>query len=388
MRTLLFLALFLVTLNSFAQSNIQFRDIGFQQALKSAHAENKLVFFMGFASWCGHCKNMKEEVFTDSSVANFYNSHFVCISMDMEKGDGMELKKKLDITSYPGLVFVDSTGKTVYQIMGEFKPADFIEQGKNSMIREKQLPYLQQQFEANPSDSDKCLQYLLALRRGGLDATQMIDTYFSLHTDQQLISPMNWRIVNMGISDIQSPHFKFLLSHQKEYAAVVTQAKVERKIFRTAAYSLQPIADNNDTSRYFRVKKTVSDLGIFAVDSLLFNYDLTLYENNNKWSAYQATAIQHTQQYAWNDYAQLRHIADAFLKHVDDVSALKLAAGWAKRSTTLKEEYGNTLLYAKLLAKTGDRAAATEVASQAKTVAARTNANTAEADELLKQLEQ
>src|SRR6185295_14946624 len=110
--------------------------------------------------------------------------------------------------------------------------------------------------------------------------------------------------------------FKYILDHRKEYNTVMTQTKVERKIFRTAAYNLQPLADNNDTVHYFLQRTVVSDLHIRPVDSFLFNLDLMLYENNKRWSSYQTTALDHTQDYDWNDYSQLQHIAKQFLQNV------------------------------------------------------------------------
>jgi hypothetical protein len=161
---------------------------------------------------------------------------------------------------------------------------------------------------------------------------------------------------------------------------------VERKIFRTAAYNLQPLANSNDTIAYFQKRNLISGLNIRPLDSLIFNLDLMLYENNKRWSSYQSTALEHTQDFEWTDYSQLQHIATQFFKYSNDVNALKRAAVWAKRSAELKAEYGNTLLYAQLLEKTGDASGAKQAAQQAKQMAAVTNAPTTEADQLLQRL--
>lgn len=41
-----------------------------------------------YASWCGPCKLMEKNVFTDKNVADFYNKNFVNARIDMEKGEG------------------------------------------------------------------------------------------------------------------------------------------------------------------------------------------------------------------------------------------------------------------------------------------------------------
>src|SRR5438309_9799210 len=81
----------------FAQSNIKFIDGSFTTVLKEAKAQNKPVFFMGYASWCSHCNNMKEKVFTNPAVANFFNQQFICIAQDMQKNEGIQLQQTFGI---------------------------------------------------------------------------------------------------------------------------------------------------------------------------------------------------------------------------------------------------------------------------------------------------
>src|SRR5690349_4721295 len=79
------------TMQTFAEvkasdnNGINFRSITFEEAKKISKAENKPLFVHGFADWCHYCMYMKDSVYTDKEVADFYNSHFVCIKIDMEK---------------------------------------------------------------------------------------------------------------------------------------------------------------------------------------------------------------------------------------------------------------------------------------------------------------
>ena len=376
----------LMALNSSAQNNIHFENITLNQALAQARNENKLVFFMGFASWCEHCKKMKETVFIQDSVAEYYNTHFVCMMMDMEKDEGIQLHEKFKVSSYPTFVFLDSTGQTIYQAVGEMSAGDFIREGRQALKPEFNMQFLRQQFESNITDTDKCLKYLFALNHGRLPTMGVVHIYFTAMNNRPPFTVMNWRILNAGVSDISTPEFKYIRDHQKEYSAVMTQAKVERKIFRVSAYNLQPLANSNDTTEYFQKRSIVTGLNIHSLDSLIFTLDLMLYENNKHWSFYQTTALEHTKDYVWDDYSQLQHIAKQFLTYITDVNALKQAALWAKHSTEMKAEYGNTLLYAQLLEKSGDTDGAKKAAQQAKQIAAITNAPTTEADQLLQRL--
>ena len=59
-----------------------------------------------YNSWCGPCKMLAKEVFTDPDVAAFFNEKFVNAKVDMEKGEGPALKKtiwreRIPDTSFP-----------------------------------------------------------------------------------------------------------------------------------------------------------------------------------------------------------------------------------------------------------------------------------------------
>lgn len=91
--------------NDFCKTDgVAFRELSFSEALKVAKAENKLLFVDCFTTWCGPCRKLSNVVFKDSLVADYFNSHFVNLKMDMEKGEGIEIKKKYEVRGYPTLL--------------------------------------------------------------------------------------------------------------------------------------------------------------------------------------------------------------------------------------------------------------------------------------------
>ena len=72
-----------------------------------AKKEKKPIFIDFYTQWCGPCLNMAENIFTLGSVGNFYNDHFVCLKIDAETGEGVELAKKYEVASFPTFVFVN-----------------------------------------------------------------------------------------------------------------------------------------------------------------------------------------------------------------------------------------------------------------------------------------
>lgn len=112
-------------------TGIQFQSGTWNQALALAKKENKVIFLDISASWCGYCKRMKANVFTDAEVAKFYNSSFINVSVDGDKGDGVELAKKYGVKGYPTFVFLNPDGSLAYQISGYQNQQKFLELGKN-----------------------------------------------------------------------------------------------------------------------------------------------------------------------------------------------------------------------------------------------------------------
>ena len=69
MATLLFL---FIQLAGFGQNrSITFIDKPVAELLKMAKAQNKLVFVDGFTTWCGPCKWMAANMFTNDTIADY-----------------------------------------------------------------------------------------------------------------------------------------------------------------------------------------------------------------------------------------------------------------------------------------------------------------------------
>lgn len=100
------------------------------EALIKAKKENKMVFLDAYASWCGPCKKMKRNVFTDTAVATFFNSNFVNVATDMEKGEGVMIADKFGIDSYPTLLFTNGDGVQLARESGYQDPEELIELAK------------------------------------------------------------------------------------------------------------------------------------------------------------------------------------------------------------------------------------------------------------------
>lgn len=110
---------------------IQFTETSWKEILKKAKAEKKVIFLDAYASWCGPCKMLQKHVFTQKNVGDFYNSKFINVKMDMEKGEGPALSQVYPLEAYPTLLFIDANGKLLKKFIGAPKAEDLIALGKS-----------------------------------------------------------------------------------------------------------------------------------------------------------------------------------------------------------------------------------------------------------------
>ena len=110
---------------------IKFTEARWADVLKQAKAQKKVIFLDAYASWCGPCKMLQKNVFTQKSVGDLFNKKFINVKMDMEKGEGLSLAQVYPLEAYPTLLFIDGNGRVVKKAIGYMPADDLISVGKS-----------------------------------------------------------------------------------------------------------------------------------------------------------------------------------------------------------------------------------------------------------------
>jgi thioredoxin 1 len=119
-----------VGFNKETPGGIAFHQGTWKEALAKAKKENKLIFLEVYATWCGPCKRLKANTFSNQEVGAYFNSHFINVAMDAEKGEGIQIEEKYQIQEYPTMLFINANGKIVQQTAGYKSPNELIAWGK------------------------------------------------------------------------------------------------------------------------------------------------------------------------------------------------------------------------------------------------------------------
>lgn len=93
-----------------------------QRARQKVDDEGKLLFVDVYATWCGPCKMMDRDVYTDPDVARYMNAHFVNVRMDGETPFGRKYAAANQLEGYPSMFIFAPDGEDVGKIVG-FRPA-------------------------------------------------------------------------------------------------------------------------------------------------------------------------------------------------------------------------------------------------------------------------
>lgn len=100
----------------------------YKAALVLAKAQNKLVLldFTG-SDWCGYCKLLDNEVFTQQSFKDFANKNYILVTVDFPhekqlpddvKQQNDALNQRFHIEGFPTLIVLDASGKELGRQVG------------------------------------------------------------------------------------------------------------------------------------------------------------------------------------------------------------------------------------------------------------------------------
>jgi thioredoxin-related protein len=201
----------------FAQENkgIDFKSqLSWQEVVQAATEENKLIFIDLYTTWCGPCKRLEQEIFTQDSVADKFNPTFINYRVDAEKGEGIELAKQFGVTGYPYLVFTDQSGQMVYASVG-YKGVDALitlaDQAITESQTEKPMGIWESEYKSKHEDPIWLKGYIQKRNLLRLDNRKHLEDYYEMIQAEDYVKTENLKlIINSTGLDLESPLLKLV----------------------------------------------------------------------------------------------------------------------------------------------------------------------------------
>jgi thiol-disulfide isomerase/thioredoxin len=343
---------------------IRFFEGTWEAALAEAKRLDRIIFVDAYAVWCGPCKKMAAEVFTDEGVGNFYNRNFLNVKLDAEKGEGLAFREKYPIAAFPTLFYIDYTGEVVQQVKGAQSIEAFLELGKKALSQIDRSQQFEAAYAGGERNPEFIFNYVRALNKSGKPSTKIANDY--LRTQQELTTPFNLRFILEAAVSADSRIFDLLIEHRKAIASLESAELVKQKIEeacvataqKAAAFSAKSLLDE----AVAKMKKHCPD----RAAAFELNAEMEYWAATGDISKFLDACNRYAKkQVSTDEKALLALSRSVAMQFGQDTRAMASAEAFAQQATGRSKDYKTFLHYASMLKKNDKYEEAGKVADKA-----------------------
>ena len=109
-------------------------ETSYDTALEKAKKDKKLVMVDVYTDWCGWCKKLDRDTYSDKTVQETLVKNFVTVKINPEKSKkNGELARQFGTRGYPHIVFLDDSGKKFGEVSG-YQPAGQFQKSLDALL--------------------------------------------------------------------------------------------------------------------------------------------------------------------------------------------------------------------------------------------------------------
>ena len=191
-----------------------------------------MVFLNCYTTWCGPCRQMANNVFPQKIMGDFFNANFVNIKIDMERGEGPELRERFNVTAYPTYIMFNSDGEEIARLVGGGDAETFIARVRANIDPAHRPEALRMAYEANKTFAN-AMAYMDALmhnRRNDDVAAFMNANFEEFTTSGERFSDDFWRYASRSITSINSNLLNFIIVNKRVYDDRIGRDRVNQTL--------------------------------------------------------------------------------------------------------------------------------------------------------------
>jgi thiol:disulfide interchange protein len=107
----------------------------YDTALKKAKKDKKLVMVDLYTDWCGWCKKLDRDTYSDKNVQAMLGKSFVAVKLNPEKSPrANQLARQFGTRGFPHILFLDDSGKMISEISG-YRPAKDFQESLDAVLK-------------------------------------------------------------------------------------------------------------------------------------------------------------------------------------------------------------------------------------------------------------
>lgn len=361
-----FAILFLLAGSSILLSaqGIEFYQGSWEDALLKATQEDKIIFVDAYAEWCGPCKRMARDVFPQEEVGAFFNRHFINMKIDMEKGMGLEFRKKYPVSAFPTLFFIGPDGEIVQKAKGAQQVDGLIKLGQTALSKADNLEAYQAEYEEGKRDPAFLYRYVKALNNAGESSLRVANEYFD--TEPDLSTELNLKFLFDAVTEADSKLFNMMAERREAISAIVGKQAVADQLRRACEATVEKaLKYDSEMLLEEAIRKGNDYLGDEA-EAFELEAQLAFYQSRGQADDYRKTAKKYAKKCIDKDPEALATLAkDMSEAFKNDDKVMSEAQDIAESAASQTTKYQHVLIYSNILLQNGDRTAALEAANRA-----------------------
>ncbi len=236
--------LLMLSLGASAQGIVFMENRPVSEVMAKARQEGKMVFVDCYTTWCGPCKMLAAKVFPQKEVGDFFNPRFVSLKLDMEKGEGPAMAKKWDVGAYPTLIFMNSDGEVLFQLMGARNGQHLVDTVA-SLLKNNQPSEVALRYKQGDRSAQLVLDYIHELQKDRKQHSieQVAADFADTHQQALCTDTLAQQILARYVADPHGDGFRYAYQHRDQLPAkVVEQLELKWRMFTKSYY----IMNGND----------------------------------------------------------------------------------------------------------------------------------------------
>jgi len=355
-----FVALFATS--SFAQG-IEFFHGTWKEAVELAKQNDKLIFVDANTSWCGPCKRMAANVFTQEKVGDFFNGRFINMKIDMEKGD-VDFRAKYSVRAYPTLLFINGEGEIIKKKVGGQRADGLIKLGREALSLYENVDEMDELFAQGKNDATFLRKYVKALNNAGKPSAKAANQY--LRAQKDLTTKENLLFIYDAVNSADSRVFDLLIKHRAAIEELKSKKEVNKLIKSACNKTVETAIEFQDANLLAEAKSKMKANNPAEAKEFGYLADMKYYAATRDSEKYLKAAKKYAKKIVKKDASKQNKLAmDIYKAFPKDAKALDLATSLAKKSANTGGLWEYYFAYAQLLAEAKDYPKAIEVGEKA-----------------------
>jgi len=348
--------------SSFAQG-IEFFHGTWKEAIELAQKEDKLIFVDANTAWCGPCRRMAANVFTQQHVGDFYNGRFINMKIDMEKGD-VDFRAKYSVKAYPTLMFINSEGEIIKRKVGGQRADGLIKLGREALALFENVDEMNDLFAQGKNDAAFLRKYVKALNNAGKPSTKAANQY--LRAQKDLSTEENLLFIYNSVANADSKVFDLLIKHRAGIEALKSKKEVNKLIKSACNKTVSTAIEFQDEGLLAEAKTKMKDNNPSESKEFAYSADMKYYAALRSPEKYLKATKKYAKKIVKKDASMQNALAmDMYKAFPKDEKVLEFSLDLAKKSAKTGGLWEYYFAYAQLLAEVKDYPKAIETGEKA-----------------------